>query len=488
MRVLSPSNASASPDYFNANKNITMKKYAWLLVLAIGCVRGSTARLDQPQDPVSATSRRAISTRHTIFPIAAHHQHLVGPAVLAVWHKGPMPSTPLPPELDALLRGHGALMGAAAPSEAYKDVYASDAILLDPVWVVKGAAAIAKWWATYGGPAGTVRYVVPSAYELGDNRGFIAGTMVQHQRDSTTRYARRLLYVLMHVEKGVDGKWRIAAESATLLTRPENADTLPAASLVADMDEIGVARGVVAALGYQFAKGPETPGELALVQAENDWTVSQVAQFPERLVVFCGVNPLRGYAIAEMDRCAKMPPVRGMKLYFGDRVDLKNSQHVETLRHFFRAANERRMPLLVHLYTNQSYGGADARTFFDQVLPVAPDIPIQLAHVAGGGPFSIKGADDALKVFADAAAVGNPLMKNLYFDLTGVVHNTSATVRDTLARRLRTIGLHRILFGSDLPFPPLEPVGPAWIRFRKLMPLTDDELRVIAGNVAPYAR
>ena len=465
-----------------------VSKYAWLLLLTIGCARGSSARLDQPQGPIVAKSLGAVSARHTIFPIAAHHQHLVGPTMLAVWHKGPMPSTSLPPELDSLLRRHAALMGASAPSEGYNDVYEPNAILLDSDRAVQGAAAIAKWWTGYGAPAGTVRYVVPGAYELGDNRGYIAGTMVEHARDSTTRYARRLLYVLMHVEKGADGKWRIAAESAALLTRPENVDTLTAASLVADMDEAGVARGVVAALGYQFAKGPEAPGELALVQAENDWTVRQVAEFPDRLVVFCGVNPLREYATAEMERCAKMPPVRGMKLHFGDRVDLKNPQHIEKLRHFFRAANERRMPLLVHLYTDQSYGGADARTFFDQVIPVAPDIPIQIAHVAGGGSFGLRGADDALKVFADAAAAGNPLMRNLYFDLTGVVHNTTAAVRDTLASRLRTIGLRRILFGSDLPFAPLEAVGPAWMRFRKLMPFTNDELRVIAGNVAPYAR
>jgi predicted TIM-barrel fold metal-dependent hydrolase len=462
--------------------------YAGLLLLAIVGVQASTARVDQPQSPISATTRGLVSARHTIFPIAAHHQHLVGPTLLAVWHKGPMPTTPLPPELDALLRGHAALMGAAAPSEAaYKDVYTLDAILLDDQ-VLKGAAGIAKWWTGYGAPAGTVRYVLPAAYELGADRGYIAGTMVQHPREATTRYARRLLYVLMHVEKGADGKWRIAAESATPVSRPENVDTLPASSLVADMDEAGVARGVVAAMGYHFAKGPETPGELALVQEENDWTVSQVAQFPDRLVVFCGVNPLRDYAIAEMDRCAKMPPVRGMKLHFGDRVDLKNSEHIEKLRHFFRAANERHMPLLVHLYTNQSYGAADARTFLDRVLPVAADIPIQIAHVGGGGSYNLKGADDVLKVFADAAAAGNPLMKNLYFDLTGVVHNTTPALRETLANRLRTIGLQRILFGSDLPFPPLEPVGPAWSRIRKLMPLTDDELRIIAGNIAPYAR
>ena len=46
----------------------------------------------------------------------------------------------------------------------------------------------------------------------------------------------------------------------------------------------------------------------------------------------------------------------------------------------------------------------------------------------------------------------------------------------------------RILFGSDLPFLPLEPAAQAWADFRQQMPLSDDELRVIAGNVAPYAR
>jgi hypothetical protein len=39
------------------------------------------------------------------------------------------------------------------------------------------------------------------------------------------------------------------------------------------MDEAGATHGVIAAIGFQFAKGPEKPGERALVQAQHDWTV-----------------------------------------------------------------------------------------------------------------------------------------------------------------------------------------------------------------------
>jgi predicted TIM-barrel fold metal-dependent hydrolase len=298
-----------------------------------------------------------------------------------------------------------------------------------------------------------------------------------------------LLNVLIQVGKGCDGTWRIVAESGTPLQNSVNVDTITAASLVAHLDEAGITHGVVAGLGYEFADGPETPGERARLQAENDWTVKQVARFPGRLTAFCGMNPIRTYAIAEMDRCAAMPGVRGMKLYIHNRVDLTKADDVERLRGFFRAANERRLPLLVHLSIDFSNGASHARTFLEQVVPAAPDIPIQIAHMGSGGPYRLGAPDEALKVFADAAAARNPLMKNLYFDVTGSVYGTQTPASlDTLARRMRTIGLTRILFGSDLPLFPLDPPGAAWAKFRRLIPLTNDELRVVAGNVAPYAR
>lgn len=400
-----------------------------------------------------------------------------------------MRAVALPPVLDSILRGHRSLIGVPLAGEGYKQVYATNARLLRGDGVFNGAEAIAKSWADYSAPSGLVHYVVPMDYKLGESTGHIWGIMVQVHPDSSTRYARRRMNVLMNVEKGDDGKWRIAAENESLISNPVNVDTLTAASLIEDMDEAGITYGLIAGLGYEFADGPERPGERVGLQAENDWTVQQAARFPGRLVAFCGMNPIRTYAIDEMDRCAKMPSVRGMKLYIHNRVDLTKSEDVEKLREFVSAANARRLPLLVHLSVDREDGARHARIFLEQVVPVAPDIPIQVAHMAIGGSFWLGAPDDALKVYADAAAAANPLMKNLYFDVTGSVSGSqSAATYETLAQRMRTIGLNRILFGSDLPFYPLAEAGIAWAKFRKFMPLTNAELRVIADNVAPYMR
>jgi predicted TIM-barrel fold metal-dependent hydrolase len=463
-------------------------RYAVLLSLALGCARTTSApaRAEGPAPEPAASVDP--SARARIVPIAAHHQHLVGPAFLSVWHPAPMKATTLPPVLDSLLSGHRALIGAAVPADSGTSVYATDARLIHPAQVPKGPAAIARYWSAYRNP-GFVRYVLPVAYDLRGDDGRVLGIMVETRPDSTTRYARRLLNVLIDVQKDSSGSWRIVAESGTPILGSVNVDTITAESLVAHLDEAGIRHGVVAALGYEFADGPETPGERERVQAENDWAVRQVAQFPGRLTSFCGLNPIRTYAIAEMDRCAGMPGVRGMKLYIPNRVDLTKPEDVEKLRNFFRAANERRLPLLVHVSVDWSNGDLHARTFLEQVLPAAPDIPIQIAHMGGGNQFRVGAADDALKVFADAAAAGNPLMKNLYFDVTGSVSGTQpAATYELLAQRMRTIGLERILFGSDLPLHPLDPPGAAWAKFRRYIPLTDDELRIIANNLAPYAR
>ena len=66
-----------------------------------------------------------------------------------------------------------------------------------------------------------------------------------------------------------------------------------------------------------------------------------MARYPDRLRGFCGVNPLKDYAVAEIKRCAQMPSMRyGLKLHFGNSdVILDNPEHVAKLREVFRTAN-----------------------------------------------------------------------------------------------------------------------------------------------------
>ena len=221
--------------------------------------------------------------------------------------------------------------------------------------------------------------------------------------------------------------------------------------------------------------------EYANVRAENDWTIQEAARFPSRLVPLCSFNPLKDYALTELERCAKLPQVKGLKLHFGNsQVDVRNPQHVEKARQVFAAANERRLAIVVHLWVGEAYGRQDAEIFLSQILPAAPDIPVQIAHFAGGGPGY---TDEALEVYAEAIAAGDPRTKNLYFDIATVADDQPDQVLRKFAERIRQVGLHRVLYGTDTGPPPARQ---SWLTFRTTVPLTDEEFKTIAGNVAPY--
>jgi predicted TIM-barrel fold metal-dependent hydrolase len=265
--------------------------------------------------------------------------------------------------------------------------------------------------------------------------------------------------------------------------------------LVALLDAAGIRRALVLSVAYQFGNPnrPPVENEYAQVKAENDWTSQQVARFPDRLRGFCGLNPLKDYAIAELTRCAKDPQLHfGLKLHFGNSdVDLENKQHVEQLRRVFSAANERRMAIVVHMHPSiarqRPYGANQARIFLNEVLPMAPDIAIQIAHLAGAGGYDDPLVDQALAVFADAIAKHDSLMAHVYFDASGVAGLGHWVEKASLiATRIRQLGVGRVLYGSDGAVRGNSP-REAWAAFRKL-PLSDVEFRTIESNIAPYMK
>ena len=87
--------------------------------------------------------------------------------------------------------------------------------------------------------------------------------------------------------------------------------------LIAALDSAQVGKAIVASFAY-FPGAPDavpdsTRDEYTRVRAENDWVAAQVAQYPNRLVGFCAVNPLREYALREIARC-KTVGLRGLKI------------------------------------------------------------------------------------------------------------------------------------------------------------------------------
>jgi len=282
-----------------------------------------------------------------------------------------------------------------------------------------------------------------------------------------------------------------------LLSTPERAlAPLTAKDLIAHLDAAGIHRAVVLSTAYMFGRPDRVvENEYEKVKAENDWTGAEAARYPGRLIAFCGVNPLKDYALDELARCAKDPNLRrGLKMHFGNSdVQVEVPAHADQVRRVFRAANEHGMAIVVHMRASLSkerpYGADQARVFLEQLLPAAPDVTVQVAHLAGTGPgYDDPPAQAAMAFLADAVAKGDRRTRNLWFDVASNAggDNPPATTA-LLVGIIRRVGVRRVLFGADAAIAPNVPPAEAWAAFRKL-PLKPDELKTIAGNVAPYLR
>jgi predicted TIM-barrel fold metal-dependent hydrolase len=230
------------------------------------------------------------------------------------------------------------------------------------------------------------------------------------------------------------------------------------------------------------------------VKAENDWTARQVAGFPDRLRAFCAVDPLKDYALSEIARCARDAYLHyGLKLHFGNSdVDMDNSEHVLRLRQIFQAADQYGMAIAVHLRPSvtrhRRYGAKEAKIFLNEVVSSAPDVSIQIAHLAGSGGYDDPSVDEALSVFVDAISKGDPRMAHVYFDISGVAGlGHWEEKKAVIAARIRQVGVSRILWGSDGAFGGGMTPEQAIRAYREL-PLSHEEFETIDRNIAPYMR
>jgi predicted TIM-barrel fold metal-dependent hydrolase len=271
---------------------------------------------------------------------------------------------------------------------------------------------------------------------------------------------------------------------------------LQAKEIIALLDAAGIRRGVLLSTAYMFGSPRRTlDNEYARVRLENDWTAAQAAQFPDRLIAFCGINPLKEYALDEIRRCAGKPGGgRGIKLHLGNSdVQLDQPAHLKRLAEVFAAANREGMAIVVHMRASirnkRAYGAAEAQAFLDKVLPAAPDVPVQLAHLAGTGPgFEDPPARAVLASLAAAVERGHPATRRLWFDVASVAdRDITPEAAALLVRYLRQIGMGRVLYGTDSAQGDHLRPRESWAAFRRL-PLTEAEFAQVAGNVAPYFR
>jgi uncharacterized protein len=281
--------------------------------------------------------------------------------------------------------------------------------------------------------------------------------------------------------------------------RPGNLTKLGASQVLAALDSARIRRAAVLSSAYLFGM-PDMrfEREEQSVVAENNFVSAEVSKNPQRLVGFCSVNPLAGYALREVRRCTQLPGITGIKLHFANsNVDLRDPLHIARLKAVFREAQAMRCPVVVHMHTRRpDYGAADAEHFIRDVLVEAPGISVQIAHMAGGGGSYHDGADDAMGAFVEAFRRDSSLRERIWFDLGGVVYppaggadstraRTTQRQHERLAQRIREVGPDRVLFASDWDALSVAAAADHLIRW---LPVTPTELQTVLQNRAGYLR
>jgi predicted TIM-barrel fold metal-dependent hydrolase len=151
------------------------------------------------------------------------------------------------------------------------------------------------------------------------------------------------------------------------------------------------------------------------------------------------------------------------------------------------------MAIVLHMRASikykRPYGEAQGRVFLEQLLPMAPDVPVQVAHLAGTGPgYDDPPAHSVMAVLAEAVERRDPRARQLWFDVASVADKDIGPGHAAaMVKRLRQVGIDRVLYGSDATVGGNPAPREAWAAFRRL-PLTEEEFARIAGNVAPYMR
>lgn len=282
---------------------------------------------------------------------------------------------------------------------------------------------------------------------------------------------------------------------------PAAAEAATATDLLAALATAGIERAVVISIAYRLgAPGLELEDEALRVRAENDYVATETSRASRRLAAVCSVNPLKAYVLDEIRQCAADTRIAGMKFHFTNSgIDLRDAGHVATLQAAFRLLDRLGLPLVVHMRTlREDYGADDARVFIDELLSIAPDLPVQVAHMAGWGGYDAA-TDAALGEFSAAFEAGRLTGKRVSFDLAAVVFDPdvagdneelAASVRSAnrnLAARIRAVGTERVLFATDWPtWPPTaDPrlkLGQNIRLLHKALPLDDAEWAVIHAN------
>jgi predicted TIM-barrel fold metal-dependent hydrolase len=232
--------------------------------------------------------------------------------------------------------------------------------------------------------------------------------------------------------------------------------TTDGAALIRRMDADGVRRAFVLSTAYQMAAdayGTRTSEEAehARVRFENDFAAAECARYPNRLVPFLSVNPKRGYAVEEVDRCVEQK-MRGLKLHlWNSLVDTRQAADLAALRRVVERAAHHRLAVVAHILVGAvpNYGPDDTERFVREIIMPIDTLQISVAHLAGAGRFGALQQACFERLIA-LCGPESPYASRVWTDMAAaLVRTTPPDEARRLGELLPRWGLHRVLWGSD---------------------------------------
>src|SRR6266849_7248013 len=236
---------------------------------------------------------------------------------------------------------------------------------------------------------------------------------------------------------------------------------------LADCRRYGVDVQVLSTVPVMFTYWARPEDTYDLSQLLNDHLAEVVRQFPQHFVGL-GTVPLQApdLAIREMERCMKDLGLRGIEI--GSHVNDWNLDH-PALFPVFEAAQELGAAVFVHpwdmlgkermsKYWLGWLVGMPAETclaicslLFGGVFERLPHLRFCFAHGGGAFPGTVGRIDHGFRMRPDLCAVENRKSPRSYlgtFYLDSLVHDP-----DTLLHLIKLVGAHKVVLGSDYPFP-----------------------------------
>jgi len=226
--------------------------------------------------------------------------------------------------------------------------------------------------------------------------------------------------------------------------------------------------------------------ERELVEKENSYVAAERDKYPKKIRAFCSVDPLRDYALDELERCRTKLKMDGIKLHHNaNQVYLTVPDHLAKVKRVFEFASRHKMPILLHFdNSHRRFGKPDVDLLVGSILKDLEPVNLRIAHFGTSGGFSQR-TRGFLNAFIDQFDAEPALKKHrITFDISAVaLDKDSEGVRKltdeefaVLRRYIQRLGPERIAFGTDYPL--YTPTEYATI-LRERVGLSESEIRSI---------